>query len=349
MDQPLTRRERIAREKAEARRAGQAESAGETYAVRPEDSRQGDRRSSAPAEPAEQAHSPHHKLQGSGPAFSPMQASGDRPFIRPAARDVRRGHGTGPQHNVAPAQSHSAPTGYAAPAAYSPPTGYSPPGGYAAPGAYSPPTGHAAPAGHTPPAAYAAPGAYSPPAAYSPPTGYIEPEPEPRKPEPEPLGFVRGTIRGFGELCITAGLVLILFVVWQLWWTDIEANKDNQHLADSLSEQWRENPLDKLPEDPDTPVPAALPDENKAFGIMYIPRFGPNYYRTIAEGVSLEPVLNRMGMGHYPSTARPGEVGNFAMAGHRVTYGKPLNLIAEMQPGDRIYICLLYTSPSPRD
>ena len=38
MDQPLTRKERIARERAEAQRAEQAESAGETYAVHPEGS-----------------------------------------------------------------------------------------------------------------------------------------------------------------------------------------------------------------------------------------------------------------------------------------------------------------------
>ncbi|OFT97691.1 class E sortase [Brevibacterium sp. HMSC22B09] len=293
MDQPLTRKERIARERAEAQRAEQAESAGETYAVHPEGSQRPNREPSRETEaPAESTSYP--AAEDDGAATSPMPAVGERPYIRPAARDARRAYGTGPQHTTAPNQGHSAPTGYSQPAAY------------------SAPTGHAEPAP-------------APPAKST-------------KPEPEPLGFVRGTIRGFGELCITAGLILILFVVWQLWWTDIEANKDNQHLAGSLAEKWRENPLDKLPEDPDTPVPAALPAENEAFGIMYIPRFGPNYYRTIAEGVSLEPVLNRMGMGHYPSTAKPGEVGNFAMAGHRVTYGKPLNLIAEMQPGDRIYI-----------
>lgn len=156
--------------------------------------------------------------------------------------------------------------------------------------------------------------------------------------EPEPLGFVRGTVRGFGELCITAGLVLILFVVWQLWWTDIEANRDNQTLASELATQWVDNPRNELPEDPGTPVVGEPADLNSAFGIMYIPRFGDDYYRTIAEGVSLEPVLNRMGLGRYPNSAMPGEVGNFAMAGHRVTYGKPLNQIAELRPGDELVV-----------
>ncbi|WP_291795674.1 MULTISPECIES: class E sortase [Brevibacterium] len=159
-----------------------------------------------------------------------------------------------------------------------------------------------------------------------------------RKKEYQPLGPVRATVRTFGELCITAGLVLILFVVWQLWWTDIAANKDNEVLADQLITEWRDNPANELPDDPDTPVVGEPVEENSAFGIMYVPRFGQDYYRTIAEGVSLEPVLNRMGMGRYPTSAMPGEVGNFSMAGHRVTYGKPLNQIHQLRPGDEIVI-----------
>ena len=65
---------------------------------------------------------------------------------------------------------------------------------------------------------------------------------------------------------------------------------------------------------------------------------GDDYYRTLAEGVDLEPVLNRMGVGRYPNSAMPGEVGNFSVAGHRVTYGKPFNQIAKLQPGDEIVV-----------
>ncbi|MDN6528810.1 MAG: class E sortase, partial [Brevibacterium sp.] len=159
-----------------------------------------------------------------------------------------------------------------------------------------------------------------------------------QKPAREPLGPVRGTIRTFGELCITAGMILILFVVWQLWWTDIEANRDNEVLADQLTEDWSNQDPNELPEDPEEPVVADPVEKNHAFGIFYIPRFGDDYYRTAAEGVDLEPVLNRMGLGRYPNSAMPGEVGNFAVAGHRVTYGKPFNQIAKLRPGDEIIV-----------
>lgn len=156
--------------------------------------------------------------------------------------------------------------------------------------------------------------------------------------EREPLGPIRGTVRTFGELCITAGLVLILFVVWQLWWTDIQANRDNENLADELTQDWANQDPNELPDDPDEPVVADPVDKNSAFGIFYIPRFGDDYYRTVAEGVDLEPVLNRMGVGRYPNSAMPGEVGNFSVAGHRVTYGKPFNQIASLRPGDDIIV-----------
>nr|WP_306428219.1 class E sortase [Brevibacterium sp. 68QC2CO] len=157
------------------------------------------------------------------------------------------------------------------------------------------------------------------------------------KSEPEPLGFFRGSVRTFGELCITLGLVLILFVGWQLWWTDIAADQDNRDLTAQLQNDWQDD-KPQAKGDPDHPVVGEPPAENKGFGILYIPRFGDRYYRTIAEGVAMEPVLNRMGTGHYPGAAMPGEKGNFAIAGHRVTYGKPLNQIAELRPGDDIVV-----------
>lgn len=363
MDQPLTRRERIARERAaeQAKAAAAAENADETFAVHPDD-REPSAQPSEPAAPEAQSeapaqssadspydssveetaefrldqdeqayesyrgqdHTPDTRDAGQPTPYAEPTPPAQRPFVRPAERDVRSGYGSGPQHYGSGPQHYGSGPQHAAAGA----AGAS----YAAQQSSAPYGGGQPYSQHSPQHYGETEYQQAPPATTA------ESRAVRRKPEKEPLGFVRGTIRGFGELCITAGLVLILFVVWQLWWTDIEANKDNQNLAGSLTDKWRDNPYDKLPEDPDTPVPAAIPEENQAFGIMYIPRFGDNYYRTIAEGVSLEPVLNRMGMGHYPSTARPGDVGNFAMAGHRVTYGKPLNLIAEMQPGDRIYI-----------
>ena len=48
--------------------------------------------------------------------------------------------------------------------------------------------------------------------------------------------------------------------------------------------------------------------------------------------------LDPIGIGHYPGTRMPGEVGNFAVAAHRTTYGKPFNRIAELRLNDAIVV-----------
>ena len=70
---------------------------------------------------------------------------------------------------------------------------------------------------------------------------------------------------------------------------------------------------------------------------MHVPRFGTGYQpRPVLEGTS--QTLLKDGVGHYPGTALPGAVGNVALAGHRVTYGKPFNQVAELVTGDAVVL-----------
>ncbi len=128
-----------------------------------------------------------------------------------------------------------------------------------------------------------------------------------------------------GELMITLGLVLILFVGWQLVWTDVVSDADSSSVVQTLKRRFE---------------PATTPGDTVPFGDAYaivrIPRFGPSYARPLYEGTT-SAILQR-GIGHYANTDEPGGVGNFAMAGHRTTYGKPFNLIAELKVGDAVVI-----------
>ena len=74
------------------------------------------------------------------------------------------------------------------------------------------------------------------------------------------------------------------------------------------------------------------------FAKFSAPRLGENYVREIAEGTSLEKVLNKIGIGHYSSTQMPGEVGNFAIAGHRAGNGGPMRNIDKFVTGDLAYV-----------
>ena len=72
--------------------------------------------------------------------------------------------------------------------------------------------------------------------------------------------------------------------------------------------------------DPSTPS-STCPSNGEPFAILRIPRLGDNFQVPIVEGVSLADLAE--GVGHYPDTALPGEVGNFSVAGHRATNGEP--------------------------
>lgn len=153
-----------------------------------------------------------------------------------------------------------------------------------------------------------------------------------------PQGPVQWTIQIFGELLITIGLILILFVVWQLWWTNIDANRSQDDAKSNLSQQFA-SAASSDPTDPTATEPPAPthPELGQAYGIVYIPRFSDTYSRPIAEGTTTD-VLDTLGLGHYVDTAMPGEVGNFSLAGHRQTNGAVLDQVEEIQNGDHIYV-----------
>jgi sortase A len=159
-----------------------------------------------------------------------------------------------------------------------------------------------------------------------------------RKPPQRPtfLGVV-------GEIFITLGVVTFLFVAWQLWIGDLIYGAERNAAGDELSQQWAQEyePPASTPDatqDPAEPIILDEPADAEIFANMLIPRFGDDYNVNIAGGVSRERTLDPIGIGHYPGTKMPGEVGNFALAAHRTTWGKPFNQIAELQLGDPIVV-----------
>ena len=82
------------------------------------------------------------------------------------------------------------------------------------------------------------------------------------------------------------------------------------------------------------------PGDANSFATVIVPRFGPRYERTLAEGVDVEKVLNNQvtGIGRYSETALLGQIGNFAVAAHRTTYGAPFGDVDKLRIGDRIYV-----------
>lgn len=155
-----------------------------------------------------------------------------------------------------------------------------------------------------------------------------------QQPSKKPLQ--RG-IHILGELLITVGIILLLFVAWQLWWTNIAADRSQANAVDSLVKEFGNgsNITDWDPKNP--PEPIKEPEHGQAFGVVYIPRFGEDYQRPVAQGSSND-VIDALGLGHYQETVMPGGVGNFSLAGHRQTRGKVLNDIDQLKEGDHVYV-----------
>ncbi len=149
-------------------------------------------------------------------------------------------------------------------------------------------------------------------------------------------GFFAGLIGVVGELLITVGVVLGLFVVWQLWWTDVEADQRHEQIVAGLD--WAPVPTRTTSEHREEPPVAAKPAYGETFATYYVPVFGKSYEEPITEGVKKKEVLDPKGIGHYEKTQMPGELGNFAIAGHRTTYGKPFNKIADLKSGDALVV-----------
>lgn len=142
---------------------------------------------------------------------------------------------------------------------------------------------------------------------------------------------------GIGEILITLGIVLLLFVGWELWWTNIDANRAQSEVTSEFVQDLSVGDTEAEEEKDFGPAPVTKIPDGETFGIFYIPRFGKDYARPVTNGIGMD-VLNSVGIGHYPETQSPGEKGNFAVAAHRQTHGQVFWDIDKFQNGDKIYL-----------
>ncbi|GGT68581.1 MULTISPECIES: class E sortase [Streptomyces] len=143
----------------------------------------------------------------------------------------------------------------------------------------------------------------------------------------ESVGVVASRV--VGELFITFGVVMLLFVTYQLWWTNVRAGQQTDRAKEQIEDAWSKGR-----------APGAF-EPGQGFAIMYIPKL--DVVVPVAEGISKPKVLDRGMVGHYAEgtlkTAMPSDKqGNFAVAGHRNTHGEPFRYINQLEPGDPIVV-----------
>ncbi len=159
---------------------------------------------------------------------------------------------------------------------------------------------------------------------------------------------MRRVIGALGRSFVTAGVLILLFVTYQLWGTGLYTSREQNSLRDaftsSVGKQGDEPVVSTTTSvtDPTVstttttlPVPLApFVAEGDPIAQIRIPRIAVD--SIVVQGVSREDL--RRGPGHYPDTPLPGQEGNAAIAGHRTTYGAPFGNLEQLENGDRIFV-----------
>lgn len=171
------------------------------------------------------------------------------------------------------------------------------------------------------------------------------------------------------ELLVTAGVLVLLLVVHQLWWTNREARDGAERRVEALEREWGAADGDVGPTGDDAigdagddsgsgsaadgsdsgqapgqsgggtgngSSSAVTPRSSQAYAVLRIPRLDLRV--PVAEGTSKQHVLNKGYVGHYTGTQQPGQGGNFAVAGHRNTHGEPFRYLNHLRKGDKVEV-----------
>jgi sortase A len=121
-----------------------------------------------------------------------------------------------------------------------------------------------------------------------------------------------------GVLLLLAGLSLLAYFAWQYFGTNVVSKHRQSEIKQTLKVDWGKG-LD-----------------GDAIGLLRVERFGDNYEVPIVKGFSKSALAR--GVGWDTKNAEPGEIGNFAIAGHRVTHGEPFSQFPKLRKGDKVVV-----------
>lgn len=149
-----------------------------------------------------------------------------------------------------------------------------------------------------------------------------------------------------GELLITGGTVVLLFLAWQLWINNAIVAGEQAEAVKEFSNGLSASPSATAKWTPkagaiDYGTPPVLEQvgQNATMGNMYVPRLGTGSTRAVANGVTdAGATINRGYYGRYEDSQWPGEAGNFAVAVHRNGWGTSFTDAHLIRPGDNFYL-----------
>ncbi|MEU1307465.1 class E sortase [Streptomyces cinnamoneus] len=138
-------------------------------------------------------------------------------------------------------------------------------------------------------------------------------------------GRIAATVSVIGELLITAGVIMALFVVYSLWWTNVLADREAARQGNQVRETWAKSPSG----------PGAL-DTKDGIGFLHVPAMKNG--EVLVKAGTGSKVLNEGVAGFYREPVKAGmpweKQGNFTLAAHRDGHGAKFHNIDKVRKGD---------------
>lgn len=121
-------------------------------------------------------------------------------------------------------------------------------------------------------------------------------------------------------------MAAVAWVGYQYFLTNVVSHSTHRQELTGLRSEWQRG---------QDPAAAPVP-QGQVFAALRVPAFGAGYEVPIISGT--DSAALRRGVGHYPSSAMPGQAGNLALLGYRVTHGQPFARLRELDQGDQVVV-----------
>jgi sortase A len=128
----------------------------------------------------------------------------------------------------------------------------------------------------------------------------------------------RRIVTAIGVILLLAGLGVMGYFGWEYFGTNVVAKHHQAEIKQATKLNW------------DKGV------DGDAIAMLRVKRFGDDYEMPIVKG--FDPGALARGVGWDSKNAKPGEIGNFAIAGHRVTHGEPFSKFPKLKKGDKVVV-----------
>lgn len=139
----------------------------------------------------------------------------------------------------------------------------------------------------------------------------------------------------FSLAMLALAIALGSVALWQTFGSDIQAGQQRNTEVKNFHKVTCVSDIAKHERTDTPPTPSPIRD-GQTIGVLHVPIW-QGMQIPIKEGVS-PAVLDQGAAGHYPTTAREGEIGNFSVAAHRRTRGSNFRRVDTLTRGKQVVV-----------